>query len=141
MDYIIKGHPDVMAKEVRECIDLAYNRHSSALSEAEYFQVKSADGVQRVPLDTIMCFEVNHAISHRLILHTHSERLEFRGALRDVEGLSPDFFRCHKSYVVNMKNIRRVKRTQRTGEAEMTNGMVVPVGETKIAAVVKGMWE
>ena len=141
MDYIIKGNPEDMAREVCECIDLTYSSYRHALSETEYFQIKSADGMQRIPLDKIMCFEVNHAVTHRLVLHTLSERLEFRGALKDVEAFSTDFFRCHKSYVVNMKNIKRVKRTQRTGEAEMVNGMIVPVGETKIARVIRGMGE
>ena len=137
MDYIIKDPPEDMEKGVCECVDLAYSRYREAVSEKEYFQVKSTVGIQHIPLDEIMYFEANHAVSHKLILHTYNGRVEFRGTLKDVETISPDFFRCNKSYVVNTKNIKRVKRVQKIGEAEMKNGKIVPVGEPKIAALIR----
>ena len=139
MDYIIKA--DSMMKEVCECLDLAYNRYLAALSEDEYFQVKSTVGLQRIPVDRIMYIEANHAVSNKLTLHTLNDRVEFRGTLKDIETVNPSFFRCNKSYIINTKNIKRVQRIQKIGEAEMKNGKIVPIGEPKIAALLKIMEE
>ena len=139
MDYIIKGDPKRMASEVCECIDLAYNKYNSAQPAAEYFQIKSADGVQNIPIEKIICFEAKKAIPHKVFLYTHNDMLEFRGLLNEVEAHNPSFFRCHKSYVVNIENIKLLRRVQRTGEAVMKNGMIVPVGEAKISAIAKRM--
>ena len=117
------------------------SRHIKAISKEAYFQVKSTIGVQRIPVDKIMYFEANHAVSHKLILYTRNDRIEFRGTLKEAEAIGPDFFRCNKSYVVNIRNIKRVQRVQKVGEAEMMNGDVVPVGETKIATLVRIMGE
>ena len=139
MDYIIKA--DNMVTDVCECVDLAYNRYSSALSENEYLQVKSTVGLQRIPIDKIIYIEANHAVSNKLTLYTLNDRVEFRGTLKDIEAVNPNFFRCNKSYIINTRNIKRVQRMQKVGEAEMKNGKIVPVGEPKIAALMKMMEE
>ena len=135
MDYIIKGSIEDVGRNVCECIELAYRRLRNTSIETEYFQVKTASGVQRIPYNRIICFEAKPTVPHKLIVHTHGEGIEFRGSLKDVESLSPDFMRCHKSYVVNLKHVVRVQRKQRVGEAELKNGMVVPVGSAKLGAL------
>ena len=141
MDYILKDHPENMKREICECIELAYKRYRDAQPEQKYFLVKTTMGIQRIPLNTIVYIEANHAVSHKLVLHTYNGRVEFRGTLKDAEAISPDFFRCNKSYVVNIKNIMRVRRVYKVGEAEMKNGEIVPVGEPKIATLIKIMGE
>ena len=136
MDYIIKDKAEDVAKKIRECIDLTYSRCKKSTKEAEYFQVKSSMGIQRIPIDDIMFFESYH-VPHKLILHTQNELIEFRGALKEVIKISPVFFRCHKSYIVNTKNVKRVQRVGKVGEAEMINGAIALVGDTKIATLAR----
>ena len=136
MDYIIKGKNEDVSKKIRECIDLTYRRHAKLTPARDYFQVKSSFGVRKIPLDDILFFESSHA-SHKLILHTKDERIEFRGKLKDVQSISADFFRCHRAYVVNAKNISRVQRVGKVGEVEMTTGAVAPVAEAHISALMR----
>lgn len=137
LDYITKGDPENVAREVRECIEVAYHRRNEILSEKEYFQVKSSTGIQKIPIEDIMFFMTSH-VPHRLILCTQNDRIEFRSSLKDVINVSPDFFPCHKAYVVNTKNIKSVQRIGKArAEAEMINGTIVPVSATNIAALTK----
>ena len=136
MDYIIKGENTDVSKKIRECIDLTYRRLAKLTLEKDFFQVKSSLGVRRIPLEDIVLFESSHA-SHKLILHTKDERIEFRGKLKDVQNISSDFFRCHRAYIVNAKNISRVQRVGKVGEVEMTNGVIAPVAEAHVSALMR----
>ena len=137
LDYIIKVKAQDVIKRVHECIKLAYDRCKETASEQAFFHVKSSIGIQRIPIEDIMFFETSH-VPHKLILHTKSDRIEFRGNLKDVMDTSPDFFRCHKAYVVNTKNIKRMQRIGKTtGEVEMINEAVAPVSANLIGALAK----
>ena len=137
LDYIIKSNAQDVIKRVHECIELAYNRGKEIASERGFFHVKSSIGIQKIPIDDIMFFETSH-VPHKLILHTKSDRIEFRGSLKGTMDTSPDFFRCHKAYVVNTKNIKRVQRIGKTmGEVEMVNESVAPVSASRIGALTK----
>jgi len=136
MDYIIKDNKDAVVKRVQECIDIAHRRFQQTSLEVECFQVKSSVGIQRIPISDILYFEAHH-VPHKLILSTQNKRIEFRGSLKEVAAASPDFFSCHKSYVVNIRNIARLHRVNYTGEAEMVDGSVLPVSKAHIAALSK----
>ena len=136
MDYIIKDNKDNVVKNIQECIDIAYQRFQQSMLKTEYFQVKSGMGLQKIPISDILYFEA-HYVPHKIILHTHNKRIEFRGSLKEIARVSQDFFFCHKSFVVNTKNIVRLHRSDYTGEAEMTDGSVIPVGRTHIASLAK----
>ena len=136
MDYIIKDSKDHVVTRVRECVDIAYHRFQQVMRKTEYFQVKSSMGIQRIPIADILFFEA-HYVPHKIILNTQNKRIEFRGSLKEIASVSPDFFPCHKSFVVNTKNIVRLHRLDHIGEAEMINGAIVPVGKTHIASLSK----
>ena len=140
MDYIIKGNRGDVAEQVAEiiraCMDIAYTRYQKNTLETEYFQTKSSIGIQKIPIPDILYFESHH-VPHKIILHTRNKRIEFRGTLKEVVTANPAFFICHKSYVVNIKNVVRVTRHCYVGEAELINGSVIPVSKDKIAQFAK----
>ena len=137
LDYIIKINAEDIVKKVRECIEVTHHRCRETVSEQKTLQVKTSVGVQKIPIDDILFVETYH-VPHKLILHTKNERIEFRGNLKDITKISPDFFRCHKAYVVNVKNIKRIQRISKVaGETEMINGATIPVSATKIRALGK----
>ena len=137
LDYVIKGDNSEVSKKVCECIDLAYARLNSDSEEGEYFQVKSTLGLQKILVEDILFFE-SAPVPHKLILHTRNDRIEFRGRLKDIANSTPDFFRSHKAYVVNIKNVERVTRVSKSiAKAEMPNGSFAFVAETKIATLAK----
>ena len=138
MDYIVKDSRDNVVKKMQECMDIAYRRFQQVMLETECFQVKSSMGIHRIPISDILYFEA-HYVPHKIILNTKNKRIEFRGSLKEVADMSPNFFLCHKSFVVNIKNIVGLYRLDHTGEAEMINGSIVPVGKTHIASLSKAL--
>jgi two-component system response regulator AgrA len=51
--------------------------------------------------------------SHKLVLHLTNSLVEFYGTITEVEKLSSDFVRVHKSFVANQKNILQVDTKNR----------------------------
>ena len=138
MDYIIKGSGNSVAHRVQKCVDLVYNRVQSTIDDADHFQVKTSTGILKVPVSDIIFFESCTTSNKKLILYTTRDRFEFRGTLKSVSEENPAFFHCHKSYILNTKNIKSVTRlSTATGEAEMTNGTVVPINKTSIVPLKK----
>ncbi|HHY81403.1 MAG TPA: response regulator transcription factor [Clostridiales bacterium] len=68
-----------------------------------------AGGSVRIKADDIIFAEV---LSHTTVLHLVNGKEEFRMRISDMERLLGDgFFKCHRSYIVSMKYVRRVTRT------------------------------
>ena len=122
LDYIVKDSDDIV-KRVGECISIAYKRNEKMnIGERECFQVKTGDQIWTIPHNDIMFFETHLASAHKMILHTADTQIEFRAPMNKVANISPDFYRCHKSFVVNINNIKRVDKS--TKEIEMVNGEI-----------------
>lgn len=95
------------------------------VSESKLFEVltKAARGLQkaartillpisggnvRIPADEIVYAE---AFPHHVTLHTTEKRQDFPIRFGDMEKLLGEgFIRCHRSYIVNVKHVRRVTR-------------------------------
>jgi two-component system response regulator AgrA len=132
MDYITKASHEEVAQRVQECIDTAYSRHLgvSASSKSGGFAVPIGDVIRVIPLSEIMFFEAHPSAPHMLILHRDNSQLEFRSSLNKVEGTVQGFCRCHRSYLVNLDNIKSIDTSRRT--AEMINGESVLVATRKV---------
>ena len=66
-------------------------------------------GKVRVRLDDIIYAEV---LSHKITLHVNSGTEEIYMRISDLEEiLDGGFFRCHRSYIVNMRYVHRVTKT------------------------------
>lgn len=69
----------------------------------------AGDGYMRMPCDDIFYAE---AFSHSVTLYTREGKKDFNMRISDMEKLlGKGFFRCHRSYVVAMRHVRRVTRT------------------------------
>ena len=130
MDYIVKDNMDNIRQRLSSCIDTAYQQVANA---KQYFQLKSIDGIQNVSLSSILFFASGN-VPHKIILHTNNERIEFRGSLKEIEQTQPFFFRTHKSYVINLKNIKSINRT--AGEVIMSNNEVALITPKKLPALL-----
>ena len=142
MDYIIKDDVQDPAKQVekrvQECLELAYQRYQeSSLPQKRAYQVKVGTQVRLIPLDDILYFESHPTIRGKIILHTRNRRLDFYGSLDNVTEVAPEFFRCHKSYVVNVRNIKCIDTRKK--EIEMVNGSVAFVAVKKATELAQRM--
>ena len=93
--------------------NLAYRQRSVLVSDGE--------GSTKVPLSDILYAESENVY---LVLHTLQGEHRPRMALaKFMEQLDETFFKVHRSYVVNLKYIQKITRTNIT----MTNGDTVPI--------------
>jgi len=137
LDYITKDRPGVRER-VEACIELAYRRYQDDVLEKPYFQIKTGETMRNIPIDEIMFFESDsHKARNKVILHMANGNEEFYGSISEAAEASPDFYRCHQSYVVNVKNVKCVYRPKKM--AEMVNGEFVLVASRKITDLLEAM--
>lgn len=118
--YIIKDDHLMLREKILETL-IQGQRHYQLTSEWESNLIKLKIGSKTCifSLSEIMFIETT-GIPHKIRLHLAKGQLEFYGKLKAVECLSPELLRCHKSCVVNRKNIREINRKQK--EITMVNG-------------------
>lgn len=83
-----------------------------------------AGGSIRIPADDILYAE---SFSHTVMLYTKSGMEEFNTRITDMEKLLDNgFFRCHRSYIVSMKHVRRVTKKA----VLLDNGKEIPLSRS-----------
>ena len=93
--------------------------------EKKYLVLRKTE-VIRIPLDDIVYIESE---GRKIHIHCSKEILSYYEKLDCLEKqVENDFVRCHKSYLVNMKWIRRVNSKL----VILTNGMELPVSRNKL---------
>jgi two-component system response regulator AgrA len=119
MDYIIKNQPEELQSRVQSCIKVAYDRYQNdRTGKKKIFSVKLGDSLRSVNIQDIIFFEAAPS-PHRVIMHLDNSELEFYESLKNLESISADFYRCHKSFLINKNHIVKVDKTNRT--VEMSN--------------------
>lgn len=126
-DYMAEGY-DVSAlhylmKPVNEqkLIEVLERASARLNSSKRTILFKSGSGSMRIPADDIYYAE---AFSHYVTLYTKDGLESLNMRISDMEKLLGEgFFRCHRSYIVGMKHVRRVSRTSMV----LDNGKEIPL--------------
>lgn len=120
LDYILKDDVDIVQQRIYEALLQAQKHYQTGtVPEKNRLKLKIGSQVRIFSLEDIMFIETS-PIPHRLILHLKNSTLDFYGKINEIDKLSPDMFRTHKSYVVNTKNIQSIDKINR--EIFMING-------------------
>lgn len=134
--YLLKPVDTVKFYEVLEKA-VAERQHlrESALLRGERAEasltIKNKARTEKVYLSEIVYLEV---FNRKVTLHKMQGEIEFYGRLKELEQrLSADFVRCHRSYVVNLRYVRRYDGAEITLE----NGDSVLMAKTKYAEFVR----
>ena len=132
LDYIVKDDILKMLPAIRDCLRVIAKRMLEEMdaetSAAPYFTVKMADSLRHIPLAEIICFETSPR-THRILLYTESERLDFIGKLSEIEEQAGNnFIRCHRAFLVNREKIRSVDL--KNNEITMQNGQICLVSRS-----------
>ncbi|MCL2427187.1 MAG: LytTR family DNA-binding domain-containing protein [Oscillospiraceae bacterium] len=136
LEYIIKDDPKKMVSSIKDCIQLAYRRYLDGKhSLRKYFVVNTGASTWNVPYDEILYFETHVNMPHKLILHTATGEIDFRGKLSDVIASAPEFFTCHRSFVVNPEKIKYVDKAKK--KIELINGEVIPVSALRMSELLR----
>lgn len=95
-------------------------------AEREYCcTVKCGSEIHRIPFSQIKFAEV---LGRKISLHTKGEVFTFNGRLDELAESFPGyFFRCHKSYIVNLEMVIKYDRET----ASLKSGESVPIARRK----------
>lgn len=94
--------------------------------------VRQGTAVRRIPLEQVLYLEV---LNRKIYLHTAGETIPFYGKLEDLEpalpglqsGRSAVFFRCHRSYIVNLCHVQVYEK----GEIRLDNEERIPLSKRR----------
>lgn len=135
MDYIIKDTPEKICKRIQECLATANRRYlSNQKMEKKLFKIKTGSSVRYIDQSEIMFFESGLS-PHKVILHLRNSQIEFYHTINDLANLGDDFYRCHKSFVVNKANIKNINKSEKL--IETVNGEVCLVSSRAIKGLLK----
>lgn len=104
-DYLIKP---ISAQTFTECITSIYKDFSKVNSQKEQqLAIKSGFNVYTLGFEEITFFE---KYGHILVVHTVSGKIQSTESLESIECKIDKemFFRCHKSFIVNLSHISRI---------------------------------
>ena len=121
LDYIVKGDTRSMTLRVQKCLESIQERmQAQQPGQGNYCTIKIFDTVRHIPVDSILYFEAA-GYRHTILLHMDNEVLEFNSSLEHfAEKMGEEFWRCHRSFLVNRSRIRTVHLKEQT--VELDNG-------------------
>ena len=132
LDYIDKSLSEI---EFRKKITraLAITMKPLGIENDEIFDFQTQHTAIRIPLNQVIYIETSPQ-KHYVILHGTNNQMTFRANLKNLEKASLSLVSCHRSYLINPKNILRINKLKR--EVEMTDGSICPFSRTKAKMLI-----
>ena len=131
LDYIYK-HDENFQKRIFECIDIVLDETTRMEDEdsAQLITLKGANSIHSVRLNDIMYIETRPG--SRLLHCTLKDGavLAFHDTLKNViKSLDGHFYRCHRSYIVNIRQIRKLENKKQYYSVTMNDGKVCDISK------------
>lgn len=107
LDFIIKSYNKIehdLTKDFQKVITKNHQKYGNSVLLRNHYNYF------RMPIEDILFFSSNPDNTHQTYMYTTSNKRRIVNlSLKDLEGLvSNDFFRSHRSYLVNVNNIKSV---------------------------------
>ncbi len=134
--FLVKPVADEKLKEVLDNARKELERYGDISGKQDkYIEIQSGTSHIRINLSQLLYAEV---YDRKTILHMKKENIEYYGQLSALEGLvGKDYYRIHRSYLVNMKYVERYDRTSAT----ITGGDYIPISRRKYDGFLKAYLE
>lgn len=123
LDFILKEDTN-LENSIISALKVAYEKYTKInfSDEDGFFSVKIGELVRNIRFEDIYYFETSDS-PHRVILREKNGYHEFNGNLKDIEDkLDNRFYRCHRSYIINLKYIEQLNLKKR--QVLLRNGAV-----------------
>lgn len=126
LDYIVKRTDTSFTDQLIGAFESSIQRYEQLgkIKSVNFYQVKMGELIKNVPYEHIYYFETSENV-HKVRLFEKNGVYEFYGKLKEIEDIHPTFFRCHKSYVVNLQHVVQINKKEKS--IEMVNGAKCPV--------------
>ena len=136
MDFIIKDESEEEYNDrVASCLDYVSELDKQDV-EKETFLFRNSEGSDIfLKFDEIFFVETDPQHSHKLILYSFHSRIEFRATLSEVLKSEPRFFKCHRSFLINPKNVTLINR--RAKLVYFRDGLSCPISRRHINPLIK----
>lgn len=110
MDFILKDESAQVRQRICECMENANKRYMKITrGGGKTITINRGGRKHTLEYDEILFFETS-VQEHKLAVHTVNKTMEFFGKIKEIEEeVGSDFIRCHRSYLVNRKNIKEVR--------------------------------
>ena len=134
--FLVKPVADEKLKEVLDNARKELERYGDISGKKDkYIEIQSGTSHIRINLSKLLYAEV---YDRKTILHMKDESIEYYGQLSALEGLvGKDFYRIHRSYLVNMKYVERYDRTSVT----TLGGDNIPIARREYDGFLKAYME
>lgn len=126
LDYIIKQTAEDFTNQLIGAFESSIQRYKQLgqTNKTDFFQVKIGEIIKNIPYENIYYFETSSNV-HRLILSEKHGKYEFYGKMKDIEHIHQSFFRCHKSFVINLQYVTQIDKKNK--HIELINGVKCPI--------------
>lgn len=123
-DYLVKPFRQ---EEVDRALDWCLEHMPEPLRSLSVYAEREP---QEFPLASVLYIEV---LGHQSHIHTLRQTVVVRKSLDDLERAvdSPDFFRCHRSFLVNLNCVESIQGS----DFHMSDGPLVPISSANLAKV------
>jgi len=121
LDYIVKGDLNILKVKIADCFNAIYNTLNAAKMKINNkISIDVGNNIIFLEFKDILFFETAGK-EHKISVHTLSGQTEFYGTLKNIETtISTDFYKVHRSYLVNTKKIKSIDKSRMV--IEMING-------------------
>lgn len=126
LDFIVKDEPKKLSKQVIAALKAAFAKYKQlgSTTEDHIFQIKIGERIKNILLEDIYFFETATQI-HKVELHEKHGYYEFYSKLKELENLDDRFYRCHKSFIINLQHVQEINIKKRT--VKMPDNSIIPV--------------
>ncbi|WP_438838479.1 response regulator transcription factor [Streptococcus pluranimalium] len=133
LDYIDK---ELGATEFESRIEAALfhvhgKNHEAVSDDSFYFKSKYAQ--VQYPFNEVYYIETSPC-SHRVILYTKTDRMEFTGSLSDILKQDKRLLQCHRSFAINPRNVVKVDRLEK--QVYFPNGATCFISRQKLESTL-----
>jgi two-component system LytT family response regulator len=142
-DYIVKPIERTRLfhalEKARKLVQLSNRRHEGSLGEKKtIFEIKSQNSILFLPMQEILFIERE---GRKTVIHTRDGRYETTESLNEVASrLAPYFFKTHRSYIVNLKQVFKIEADGETYRVHFFNSdKVAYISKLKINEVQKSV--
>lgn len=122
-------------KRVYDCLDLAF-KQSSTFPSSDVLSIDNQQSHLQIPFHEILYFETTE-INHKIRLVTATKHSEFYSNLNDIKKLDNRLFKCHRSYVINLQNVRKVDKVNKI--VFFDNEESCLIARTKLTPLLKNL--